>query len=68
MSCFRSRRTTELYPDQCGAFNLTACYRRLIAMFSEPRLQVLPLLMIPQSWLRSCAIDTVPFNFARYLL
>jgi hypothetical protein len=23
MSCFQSRRTTELYPDQCGAFNLT---------------------------------------------
>jgi hypothetical protein len=23
MSCIQSRRTTELYPDQCGAFNLT---------------------------------------------
>jgi hypothetical protein len=24
MSCFQSRPTTELYPDQCGAFNLTS--------------------------------------------
>jgi hypothetical protein len=23
MSCIQSRRTTELYSDQCGAFNLT---------------------------------------------
>jgi hypothetical protein len=27
MSCFQSRRTTELYPDQCGAFNLTKSLR-----------------------------------------
>jgi hypothetical protein len=27
MSCFQSRRTTELYPDQCGAFNLTGWRR-----------------------------------------
>jgi hypothetical protein len=28
MSCIQSRRTTELYSDQCGAFNLTPISRR----------------------------------------